>query len=39
MTFRSPLRFALLLAALFVFGGAAYAQGTTVNASTTTSEL
>jgi hypothetical protein len=39
MTFHSPLRFALLLTALFVFGGAAYAQGPSVNASTTTSEL
>jgi len=39
MTFRSPLRFAILLAALFVFGGAAYAQGPAVGASTTTSEL
>jgi hypothetical protein len=39
MTFRSPLRFALLLAALFVFGGAAYAQGPAVGSATTTSEL
>lgn len=39
MTFRSPLRFAFALAALFVFGGAAYAQGPVVDASTTTSEL
>ncbi|HYY58132.1 MAG TPA: hypothetical protein VE842_12430 [Pyrinomonadaceae bacterium] len=39
MTFRSPLRFALLLAALFVFGGSAYAQGPAVGSATTTSEL
>jgi hypothetical protein len=39
MTFRSPLRFAILLAALFVFGGAAYAQGPAVGSATTTSEL
>ncbi|HEY0321206.1 MAG TPA: hypothetical protein VGC66_09650 [Pyrinomonadaceae bacterium] len=39
MNFRSPLRLALLLTALFVFGGAAYAQGPVVGASTTTSEL
>jgi hypothetical protein len=39
MTFRSPLRFAVLLAALFVFGGAAYAQGPVTGAATTTSEL
>lgn len=35
----SPLRLAFLLAALFAFGGAAYAQGPAVGASTTTSEL
>jgi hypothetical protein len=39
MTFRSPLRFAVLLAALFAFGGAAYAQGPAINGSGTTSEL
>jgi hypothetical protein len=40
MTFRSTFRFAVLLAALFVFGGAAaYAQGPALNASSTTSEL
>jgi hypothetical protein len=35
----SPLRLAFLLAALFAFGSAAYAQGPAVGASTTTSEL
>jgi hypothetical protein len=39
MTFRSPLRFLGLLAALFVFAGAAHAQGPALDASTTTSEL
>jgi hypothetical protein len=39
MTFRSPFRFAALLAALFVCGGAAYAQGPKVDVATTTSEL
>ncbi|MET0645804.1 MAG: hypothetical protein ABW208_04235 [Pyrinomonadaceae bacterium] len=39
MTFRSPLRLLGMLAALFVFGGAAYAQGPVVDASSTTSEL
>lgn len=39
MTFRSPLRFAFLLAAFFAFGGAAYAQGPVLDAATTTSEL
>jgi hypothetical protein len=39
MTFRSPIRFALLFAALFVSGGAAYAQGPAVDAAGTTSEL
>lgn len=39
MTFRSPFRFALLLAALFVCGGSAYAQGPAVGAAMTTSEL
>jgi hypothetical protein len=39
MTFRSPLRLLGMLAALFVFGGAAYAQGPVVNASSTTAEL
>ena len=39
MNFCSPFRLALLLTALFVFGGAAYAQGPVVDASTTTSEL
>ena len=35
----SPLRLAFLLAALFAFGSAAYAQGPALDASTTTSEL
>ena len=39
MTFRFPLRFGVLLAALFAFGGAAYAQGPAINGSSTTSEL
>lgn len=39
MTFRFPLRFAILLAALFAFGEAAYAQGPVINGSSTTSEL
>jgi hypothetical protein len=39
MTFRSPLRFLGLLAALFVIAGAAHAQGPALDASTTTSEL
>lgn len=39
MTFRSPLRFATLLATLFVFGGAAFAQGPVVDAASTSSEL
>jgi hypothetical protein len=39
MTFRSPLRLFGILLALFAFGGAAYAQGPVVNASSTTSEL
>jgi hypothetical protein len=39
MTFRFPLRFAILAASLFVFGGAAFAQGPVVSAATTTSEL
>jgi hypothetical protein len=39
MTFRSPLRFLGLLAALFVFASAAHAQGPALDASTTTSEL
>lgn len=39
MIYRSSLRFALLLAALFVCGAAAYAQGPAVSAATTTSEL
>jgi hypothetical protein len=40
MTFRSILRFPALLAALFVFGGAAaYAQGPVVGSASTTSEL
>jgi hypothetical protein len=39
MTFRSPLRFIGLLAALFAFAGAAHAQGPALDASTTTSEL
>ncbi|HEV2913744.1 MAG TPA: hypothetical protein VGX92_10740 [Pyrinomonadaceae bacterium] len=39
MTSRFPLRFGVLLAALFAFGGAAYAQGPVINGSSTTSEL
>jgi hypothetical protein len=39
MTFRSPFRFLTLLAVLFVFGGAAYAQGPSVGSASTTSEL
>jgi hypothetical protein len=39
MTFRFPLRFGVLLATLFAFGGAAYAQGPAINGSSTTSEL
>jgi hypothetical protein len=39
MTFRSPFRFLTLLAVLFVFGGAAYAQGPAVGSASTTSEL
>jgi len=39
MTFRSPLRLLGMMAVLFIFGGAAYAQGPVVNASSTTSEL
>lgn len=39
MTFRSPLRFAILFGALCVFCGAAYAQGPAVGSATTTSEL
>ncbi|MET0621339.1 MAG: hypothetical protein ABW250_00015 [Pyrinomonadaceae bacterium] len=39
MTFRSPLRFALLLAAFFVFHNVAHAQGPVLNSGTTTSEL
>lgn len=39
MTSLTPLRFLGLLAALFAFGGTAYAQGPVVNASTTTTEL
>jgi hypothetical protein len=39
MTFRSPIRFALLVGAFFAFGASAYAQGPAVNAGTTTSEL
>ena len=37
MNSRSPLRFALLVAALFVFGGCAYAQGRGLKGGTTTS--
>ncbi len=39
MTFRSPLRLLGMLAALLVFGGAAYAQGPAVGSASTTSEL
>lgn len=39
MNFRSPLRFAFLLAAFFTFGVAAHAQGPVLGATTTTSEL
>jgi hypothetical protein len=39
MNFRSPLRFAFLLAAFFAFGVVAHAQGPVLNATTTTSEL
>jgi hypothetical protein len=39
MNFRSPIRLLGLLAALFVFAGAAHAQGPALDASSTTSEL
>jgi hypothetical protein len=39
MSFRTSLRFAFLLAALFAFGGSAHAQGPALDAPTTTSEL
>lgn len=39
MNFRSPLRFAFLLAAFFALGVAAHAQGPVLGATTTTSEL
>jgi hypothetical protein len=39
MTIRLPLRFMVLATALFVFSGAAYAQGPAIGSATTTSEL
>lgn len=39
MNFRSPLRFAFLLAAFFAFSVAAHAQGPVRDSATTTSEL
>lgn len=39
MTHRLSLRFIVLVAALFVFGGAAYAKGPAIGSATTTSEV